>query len=466
MNWEHVLTGGEQDRRQFLGGMCGLLSMASLLSPTFAVAEDLRRPKQRIKRVIFLFMNGGPSQIDTFDPKPNLSHYDGTDYAGPIKISSGTRVSGKLCKSEFQFHKCGESGIEISELFPELSRNADDLCVIRSMQTTSSLHAGALLEMNTGRFQQGGASLGAWIDYGLGHSPDSLPSFVVMLDPRGGPINGQGNWSTGALPVTPATRIHSTSSPFPSPSRKQESSENEKQMRQLLNELNQEFESTAGSRLAFEQRNLSYHVSWKMRDVAAETGDLSQETDATRQAYGLDNPVTSEFGSRCLLARRMIERGSRFIQIYSGGGAQKDTWDAHTGNGERHRKFAGETDRPIAALLNDLKQRGLWEETVVVWGGEFGRTPTIEYQSNGRDHNPYGFSMWLAGGPVRGGTVIGATDELGLKAVETPLQVADLHATLLHLLGIDYTKLVHNQNGISINLTGTTPCRVITEVLL
>ena len=460
----------EIDRRGFVGlagGAFGLIPLASLLSEDSASSAPravVRKPK--VSRVVFLFMNGGPSQIDTFDPKPALERLDGKKYTGKKRISTGKRVAGTLWKSEFRFRKQGECGLEVSELFPEIGKFADDLCVIRSMQTTSPLHAPALLKMNTGRSRLGAPSLGAWVDYGLGKSKHNLPSFVVMLDQRGGPISGHGNWSTGALPTVAPTMIHSKDRPLLHLSRRGKiSPKRERRMRKLLVTLNRSHQKRFGSHPEFDKRLRAYEQAWKMQAAAPEAVNLAQETKKTRQRYGLDNRQTSEFGTRCLLARRLLERGVRFIQIYSGGGAQENTWDSHTGNVARHRKFAGETDRPIAAFLQDLKQTGLWKDTLVVWGGEFGRTPVREDKSNGRDHNPQGFTMWLGGGAVQGGRVVGATDEIGFQAVENVCSVADLHATILHLLGIDHTSLKYYHNGVSLGLTGPEPCRIIKEVL-
>lgn len=420
-----------------------------------------------VQRVIFLFMNGGPSQLDTFDPKPALKKLDGQSYSGPLSVASGTRTAGTLWASPFEFQRHGDSGLSISELFPNVADFADDLCVIRSMQSRSALHAPAMLEMNTGRLQTGAAGLGAWIDFGLGGQPHSLPASVVLPDHRGSPIGSHSNWNSGALPVSAATLLNATQAQAVDQPRDQPvTGDREQQMRNLLHRLNQHHRDISGMTDTFAARQRSSELAWRMQTAAAQAMDLSQETLATQTSYGLSDAHTRPFGRQCLLARRLIQRGTRYVQVYSGGGAQKDTWDSHTGHVERHQKFCSETDRPIAALLNDLKQTGLWNETLVIWGGEFGRTPTREASSNGRDHNPHGFSIWLAGGPVRGGQIIGATDELGLNAVEHPCSVADLHATVLHVLGLDHSALKFYHNGLEIGLTGPEPCRVIDEVLV
>ncbi|APZ94377.1 DUF1501 domain-containing protein [Fuerstiella marisgermanici] len=419
-----------------------------------------------VKRVIFLFMNGGPSQIDTFDPKPELRKFDGKSYSGNQKVATGTRTAGTLWASEFQFSQHGESGLEVSELYPQVARFADDLCVIRSMQSRSALHAPAILEMNTGRPQTGAASLGAWIDFGLGAQPRQLPTCVVLPDHRGGPIGGHTNWNCGPLPVSAATLVRPSKRPVINLQRERRIAPgDEQQMRGLLKALNQHHSDVSGYESIAAARERAYELAWRMEVAAPEAMDLTQETEATQRDYGLQQTHTRPFGTQCLLAKRMVERGVRFVQVYSGGGEQKNTWDSHTGHVARHRKFCAETDQPIAALLNDLKQTGLWDDTLVIWGGEFGRTPTREASSNGRDHNPHGFSVWLAGGCVKGGQAIGATDSIGLEAIDTPCSVADLHATVLHLLGLDHNELRFYRSGMEVGLTGPEPCRVIDEVL-
>lgn len=463
-NWNQLT------RRGLLGltaGAFGTIPLARLLADETATETgDSAIREGRVKRVIFFFMNGGPSQIDTFDPKPALEQYDGMSYSGALKVASGKRVAGTLWRSAFKYQRHGESGLEISEIYPELAQHADDLCVIRSLQTESALHAPALLQINTGRHRLGAASLGAWVDYGLGTLRDSLPSFVVMLDHRGGPINSHGNWSAGPLPTTSASVVTSMENPFLHLSRQQRiSDEDDLRMQKLLSDANLHHLQKGGGDPELSKRIRTYELAWKMQQSASEAVALSQETQSTLKRYGLEEPGTRNFGTRCLLGRRLLERGVRFVQIYSGGGAQKDTWDSHVGNVERHRKFAGETDRPLAAFLEDLKQQGLWEETLVLWGGEFGRTPTREANSNGRDHNPHGFTMWLSGGAVRGGTTIGATDEIGFEAVENVYSIADLHSTILHLLGLDHESLNFYESGIEHRLTGPQPCNVIKEAL-
>jgi hypothetical protein len=451
-------------RRRFLGisgGAFGLVPLASLWQRE-AVAATERPP---VRRVVFLFMNGGPSQIDTFDPKPALARLDGTSFAGG-RIGSGTRAVGALWQSAFRFAPRGDCGLEVSELYPEVGRFADDLCVIRSLRTDSPIHAGALLQMHTGQTTLGGATLGAWVDYGLGDARLDLPTFVVMPDPRGVPINAQANWSVGPLPAAQPARIDSTTTPFPGLHRRRPlATDREQRLREAVTQLDALHLGQSRTHPDLERRIRAAEQAWRMQAAAPEAVALDREPRHTQALYGLDRPETAAFGARCLLARRLLERGVRFVQIYSGGGKQEDTWDAHVGNNARHRRFAAETDRPIAALLEDLKRTGLWDDTLVVWGGEFGRTPTMEARSQGRDHNAEGFTMWLAGGAVRGGHVVGATDEIGFRAVEKVCTVADLHATILHLLGIDHTTLRWSHDGLETSLTGTVPCRVIDDVL-
>src|SRR6185436_5310700 len=308
----------------------------------------------------------------------------------------------------FEFEKYGQSGLEISNLFPHVSRFADDLCVIRSMYTDTAAHASGCLQMNTGNVQIGKPCLGSWLSYGLGSLNDSLPSFVVMTDPRGGPIGSASNWSAGYMPAA--------------------------------------FQGTL-----FRSQGMPH---------------LDHEDRRTRDMYGLNDPVTADFGRKCLITRRLIEKGVRFIQLYSGGGHIEATWDGHNDCITNHRTHAGETDQPIAALMTDLKRSGLWDETLIVWGGEFGRTPTSEgVNKPGRDHNWHGFTMWLAGAGVKGGQAIGATDELGFKAVEDPWHVSDLHATILHLMGLDHTKLTYFYQGLNQRITGVLDRHVIQKVL-
>ena len=412
----------------------------------------------RAKHCIFLFMNGAPSQVDTFDPKPALARHHGTPYSGKVKVGSNGRSIGYLMQSPFEFRKHGQSGLEISSLFPHTSRHADKLCVLRSLQTDTAAHASGCLQMNTGNVLIGKPSLGAWLSYGLGTLNESLPSFVVMTDPRGGPISGAPNWTAGFMPAAyQGTLFRSKGLPLldlATPAGLNDRTQ--RQSLDLLAELNEQHLRSHPQESELVARILSYELAYKMQTSAAEVVDLQKELPETRALYGLDHPLTADFGRKCLIARRLIEKGVRFVQIYSGGGHLEETWDGHSDCIANHKLHAGETDQPIAALLTDLERTGLLDETLIVWGGEFGRTPTSEGVGKpGRDHNWLGFSMWLAGAGVKGGQFIGATDELGFIAVDEPHHVSDLHATLLHLMGLDHQRLTYFHQGFDQRLTGT-----------
>ena len=410
------------------------------------------------KHCVFLFMNGAPSQVDTFDPKPMLDKFHGTAYSGKAKVGSNGRPIGYLMKSPFPFRPHGESGLPISSLFPQTAKHADDICVIRSMHADTAAHASGCLQMNTGSVLIGKPSLGAWLSYGLGTENANLPSFVVMTDPRGGPIGSASNWTGGFMPAAyQGTLFRSQGSPLldlATPAGV--SDRTQRKSLDLLGELNREHLALRPRESELVARILSYELAYQMQTTAADVVDLSQETRQTQELYGLDDARTADFGRKCLIARRLIERGVRFIQLYSGGGHIEDTWDGHNNCISNHTIHAGETDQAIGALMTDLKQRGLWDETLLVWGGEFGRTPTSEgLNKPGRDHDWHGFSMWLAGAGTRGGQAIGATDELGFAAVDEPCHVSDLHATILHLMGLDHERLTFFYKGLEERITGT-----------
>ena len=411
----------------------------------------------KAKHAVFFFMNGGPSHVDTFDPKPALAKYDGTAYQGELAVGSNGRPIGHLMKSPFAFSKHGESGLEISSLYPHLSQFADDLCVIRSMYSDTFAHASALLQMNTGSLLIGKPSLGSWLSYGLGTLDENLPSFVVMADPRGGPISGASNWTAGYLPAAyQGTLFRSRGMPLldlATPAGTTDSMQ--RRTLDLLQDLNREHEKRHPGESDLAARIYSYELAYKMQSTATEVVDLGREDEKTKDRYGLNNKRTEDFGRKCLVTRRLLERGVRFIQLYSGGGHIEDTWDGHTDCITNHTLHAGETDQPMAALMEDLKQTGLWDETLLIWGGEFGRTPTSEGISKpGRDHNWHGYSMWLAGAGVKGGQAVGATDDLGFGAVQDPWHVSDLHATILHLMGLDHEQLTYFYQGLDQRLTG------------
>lgn len=412
-------------------------------------------------------MNGAPSQVDTFDPKPALDKHHGEPYRGKTKVGSNERPVGYLMKSPFRFDRHGDSGLPVSDLFPHTARHADDLCVLRAMYTDTAAHSSGCLQLNTGSPLTGRPSLGSWLSYGLGSMNESLPSYVVMTDPRGGPIGGAPNWGAGYMPARyQGTLFRSGASPLldlPTPAGV--APRTQRHALDMLNDLNAQHAATRPQESELAARIMSYELAYQMQTTAAEVVNLDTEDAQTRSMYGLDNAVTADFGRKCLTARRLIEKGVRFVQLYSGGGHIEATWDGHTDCITNHRTHAGETDQPIAALITDLKRRGLWEETLLVWGGEFGRTPTSEGVGKpGRDHNWLGFSMWLAGAGVQGGQAIGATDDLGFEGVEDRCHVSDLHATVLKLMGFDHHRLSFFHNGLDQRLTGVTDRKVMRQV--
>ncbi|MBM3754918.1 MAG: DUF1501 domain-containing protein [Acidobacteria bacterium] len=435
------------DRRNFLGAGFASLGRAALeAKPHFAA---------KAKRVVFLFMNGGPSQVDTFDYKPELTNWNGKPYKGPLTVGSNGRAVGYLMQSPFEFKPRGKSGLMISDLFPHTSKFADDLCVIRSMHSDTAAHASGCLQMNSGSIFIGKPSIGAWVTYGLGSGNDNLPAYVVMTDPRGGPIGSASNWSAGFMPAKfQGTLFRSTGAPLLD-LRPPVDDATQRRSLDLLKELNQKHLDTRDSESELAARMQSYELAYRMQTEAASTVDIDRESPETRARYGVDDKLTADFGRKCLITRRLLEKGVRFVQLYSGGGHIEDTWDGHNDCITNHKLHAGETDKPIAALMEDLKATGLWDETLLLWGGEFGRTPTSEGVGKpGRDHDWHGFSMWLAGAGIKGGQTIGATDELGFEAVEERVHVSDLHATLLHAIGFDHTRLTVFHQGMNQRLTG------------
>jgi hypothetical protein len=409
----------------------------------------------KAKACICLFMYGGPSQVDLWDPKPELTRYNGQpmpnlDNDPLFKV----RNPGTLLASAYKFEKHGESGVEVSPLFPQLAQHIDDLAVIRSCYADSFAHGSGLLQMNTGFLRQGYPSLGSWVTYGLGTENQNLPAFVVMLDQRGGPIGGAPNWGNGFMPAAyQGTQFRTSGDPLidlsmpPGVTPMQR-----RQQLDLLNRLGELHQDGLPPQSELSARLASYELAFRMQAHAPEAVDLAQETAATKERYGLNNPKTEKFGRRCLLARRLVERGVRFVQVYSGGGHNDENWDAHGDVNMNHELHCGETDQPTAALLSDLKERGLLDETLVVWTGEFGRTPTAQ-NGKGRDHNPRGFSSWMAGGGIQGGQTYGATDDFGFEAVQDRVHVHDLHATILHLMGLNHEELTYFFAGRNMRLT-------------
>ncbi len=426
--------------------------------PAHLLASKSPHFPTKAKHCIFLFMNGAPSQVDTFDPKPTLDKFDGTPYTGKAKVGSNGRPIGYLMKSPFPFKNRGKSGLPISSLFPHTAKFADDLCVLRAMHTDTAAHASGCLQMNTGSVLIGRPSLGSWLSYGLGTQNENLPAYVVMCDPRGGPIGGASNWTSGYMPAAyQGTLFRSSGTPLLDLATPEGISPRaQRASLDLLDHLNREHLGAHPGNSELTARILSYELAYQMQTSAAEVVDVEQEDPQTRAMYGLDDKLTADFGRKCLIARRLIEKGVRFVQLYSGGGHIEDTWDGHNDCITNHKTHAGETDKPIAALIADLKRSGLWDETLIVWGGEFGRTPTSEGVGKpGRDHNWQGFTMWLAGAGVKGGQAIGATDELGFLGVEERTHVSDLHATILHLMGLKYDQLTYFYQGLDQTITGT-----------
>ena len=449
-------------RRRFLqSASVGLTSIALArlfgTGSAFASSGPMRETHYpaKAKRVIWLFMHGGPSHLDLFDPKPDLIKHAGKPIPPSVgKFDTRRDVSkNPLMAPVMPFQKRGKSGIEISDLLPEIGSMADDLCVIRSCHGDSVNHPQSVYQMNTGSTLMGKPSMGSWVSYGLGSENENMPSFVVMPDPGGGLKGGPPAWGSGFLPASyQGTTLRPGASPIlnlhPAAG---VSSERQRDTLDFLRSLNEAHCANREDDAQLVARLQSYELAYRMQSAAPEVVDLSQETEATKKLYGLDQPHTQEFGTRCLLARRMIERGVRFVQLYSG---NSNGWDAHEDVLRNHGMYCRATDLPVAGLLRDLKSRGLLDETLVIWGGEFGRMPMSE-KGKGRDHNPWGYTTVLAGAGVKAGHVHGTTDEFGLRAQEDAVHVSDLHATILHLLGMDHEKLVYRFNGLDQRLTGT-----------
>jgi hypothetical protein len=475
-----------QTRREFVwemgAGFAGV-ALTSLLVGDGFFARQVRaaapvaagplapRPPQmttKARSIIFLMMNGGPSQVDTFDYKPALEKYAGQPLPpGKKFINSGGRKIGFLTPAFRKFRPGGESGLLISDFFPRVRQHADKLAVIRSCHTDSHAHGSALVAMNTGKTFIGRPSLGSWVVYGLGSENQSLPGYVVILDKRGGPISGQPNWSSGFMSgAYQGTLFRPVGDPIldlrgPAHLDRQA----QRAQLDLLAKLNQEHLDARPGGRELAARITSYELAYRMQAAAPEAVDLTRETQRTLDEYGVGRQPTDEFGRNCLVARRLVERGVRFVQLYSGGGHLEETWDAHKSIETNHGQHAGEIDQPIAALLADLERRGLLESTLVVWGGEFGRMPFSEGRGEpGRNHNPYGFSMWLAGAGVRGGTAYGETDEFGFEAVVDKAHLHDIHATILHLAGLNHELLTYFHQGREERLTDVYG-RVIKQVL-
>jgi hypothetical protein len=446
-------------RRAFLarsGSGLGGLALLHLLDSSrslasAAVARNPLAPKSphhtpKAKSVIWLFMEGGPSHLDLFDPKPALDKLAGKpmpeSFGRPL-TSMGT-VGNTIMPTRRKWAQHGESGLWVSDWYPNIAKQADDLAVIRSCWADGLNHVGSVCQMNTGAIIAGRPSLGAWLTYGLGTANENLPVFVILTDNKS-VVGGAQNWSSGFLPAAYQGTLLQREGP-PILHLKRSNRIGESQQRgslDLLGDLNRHHAQAHPSESELNARLESYELAYRMQTAAPEAVDLAAESDVTKKMYGLDDPATEPFGKNCLMARRLVERGVRFVELYCGSGSG---WDAHQDMEGNHSKWCRASDKPIAGLLQDLKGRGLLKDTLVVWGGEFGRTPFNE-KGDGRDHNPWGFSMWMAGGGIKAGQAIGTTDEIGLRAVDKPYHVHDLHATILNLLGLDHLRLTFTHNG-------------------
>ncbi len=473
-------------RREFLwqagGGFAGT-ALAGLLSDSFFAQQVVaangvdqwenplapKKPhfKPKARSVIFLFMYGGPSHIDTFDYKPAMIGMDNKTVEVKTFGRGGHKNEGRIVEPRWKFNQYGECGKWVSDLFPNVARHVDDIAFVHSMTADSPIHGSAMLQMNSGEILSGSPCLGSWVNYGLGSENENLPGFVVMLDKRGGPISGPKNWSSGYMPATwQATVMRSSGTPILDLQPNGMSKPVQRKLLDTLQQYNSEHLADRPGNSDLAARIASYELAYKMQASAPEAVDLAEETAETRELYGLDHPVAGYFGRQCLLARRLVERGVRFIQIYSGGNHNDANWDAHGDLKVNHDLHAMETDRPVAGLLEDLKRRGLLDETLVVWGGEFGRQPTAEYEKGtGRDHNAYGFTMWMAGGGIQGGVSIGKTDELGAAAIEDRFHVRRIHATILHQLGLDCNRLSYFFGGLDRRLVGVEGSEPIPQLI-
>ena len=436
-------------------------------APTFDLHSKLPHHQPQAQAMISLFMNGGPSHIDLFDPKPVLAKYNGTDYEGDIKYSFQQTASKKIFASPWKFRPHGQCGTELSELLPHTAQIVDDICLIRSMHTDINGHEPSIWYMNTGKGELGRPALGSWLTYGLGSQSQNLPAYAVMTDPGGLPVDGVRNWSNGSLPpiyqgtvIRPTEpRILNLNPPSDLAGKLQE------QNLDFLERLNLAHLERHPGESDLEARIASYELAANMQSAATEAFDLSGESEATKRLYGLDEEETREYGTRCLIARRLVERGVRFVQLF----IQGQIWDHHNNLRSHLAAHCRKTDKPSAALVKDLKARGMLETTLVHWGGEIGRLPVVQGDGSsrlaGRDHNGQGFSMWLAGGGIRGGMTYGETDEFGHRAVVDKVNPNDYQATLLHLFGLDHKKLIYQHNGQEQALTDNQPCRIVREIL-
>ncbi|MBI2826571.1 MAG: DUF1501 domain-containing protein [Planctomycetia bacterium] len=468
-------AGGRRWFLQQAGGGLGMVALASLLDQDgrlHAATHDTAHPlapkpphfAPRAKRVIYLFMHGGPSHVDLLDPKPELIRCAGQPLPESIgPVATRRKVAhNPLLPPVAPFQPRGKSGLPVSELLPHIGELADELCVLRGCHGDSVNHPQSVYQMNTGSILMGRPSLGSWVSYGLGTENESLPAFLVLPDPGGGVKGGPPAWGNGYLPATyQGTTLRPGATPIvdlrPQPSI---GAGEQQGTLDFIRALNRRHASERGGDGELEARIAAYELAFRMQAAAPAAVDFADETASTLALYGIGEKETDEFGRRCLLARRLIERGVRFVQLYSG---DTNGWDAHENVAKNHGIYCQRTDKPVAGLLRDLRARGLLDETLVIWGGEFGRMPMSE-QTKGRDHNPWGYTVWLAGARVRGGFAYGATDPFGLRAVEDKVHVHDLHATILHLLGLDHEGLTFHHNGRDERLTDVAG-RVVKEIL-
>jgi hypothetical protein len=457
-----------RSRRKFLFESCGGLSglgLACLLDQDGLLkAEGSANPSAkkkphfpaRAKSVISLFMSGGVSHVDTFDPKPALTKYAGQPLTGKGEIVVRQGNPGPLMPSPFAFRKYGQSGIDVSEIFPHVATHVDEMAVMRSVVSMSNDHVQGHYALSTGMIRMGFPSVGSWVTYGLGSENENLPGFVVLYDTHGGPFGGPANWGAGFMPASyQGTVFRPSGSPIMDLAPPAGINPEQQRARlDLLMKLNEMDARKFPGDTELAARIESYELAYRMQSAAPEAVAVESEPEATRKLYGMDDPITAPFARQCLMARRLVERGVRFVQLYHGGlGVQNvDTWDAHENVKDNHSRHAAEVDKPISALLTDLRATGLLDSTLVVWQGEFGRMP-ISQRGVGRDHNPGAMSIWMAGAKISGGQVIGSTDDFGLKAEEQPISVHDLHASILHLLGMDHKRLTYRFNGRDVRLT-------------
>ncbi|HSU66283.1 MAG TPA: DUF1501 domain-containing protein [Tepidisphaeraceae bacterium] len=448
-------------------GLADLLARDLLAAPVpdanpLGVRAPLYAPKA--KRVIFLFMSGGPSHVDLFDPKPRLIKDTGKPLPFPMPALMRTKT-GNCLGSSYKFQKHGQCGTEVSELLPNIASCVDDMCVVRSMVADNINHNGACLQMNTGEQTFSRPCLGSWLLYGLGTENQNLPGFVVLSPAQ--PAQGAPLWSSSFLPAAyQGTLVSDLKNPIADLANKRLQASEQRDQLEMLRQLDQLHEESRQEDSRLSARISSFELAFRMQTEAPEAFDISSESKATQSLYGLDNPTTEIFGKQCLLARRLTERGVRMVQIYHTQTSKRSScqlWDQH---GNLHVELPNNcaaTDKPVAGLLKDLKSRGLLDETLVVWGGEFGRTPTAE-GNDGREHHPFGFTMWLAGGGIKGGMVHGSTDEYGWYARQNPVHVHDLHATMLHLMGINHEKLTYRYSGRDYRLTDVSG-KIVREIL-